>query len=86
MNQRAAFRETLQLAIASAMPEGVESDPLSLAHLRDMWRRIETYPPGDFTEAKLGRWLVSPQCALVAADVGVTLDDVKAINMRWAEQ
>ena len=83
MNQRAAFRETLQLAIASAMPEGDPEDPLSLAHLRDMGKRIRQV---EFSDAKLGRWLGWAQCALVAADVGVTLEDVKRINLKWAEE
>ncbi len=81
MNQRAAFLSTIQLAEARGMPEGAPEDALSLAHMRDMLGRITA----NHSEAKLGRWLGWIQCALVAADVGVTLDDVKAINMRWAE-
>lgn len=81
MNQREAFDATVRLAVASAMPEGDAADGLSLAHLREMRQAIET---GEFSEAKLGRWLGWAQAALVAADVGITLDDVKAINMRHA--
>ena len=81
MNQRAAFKETLQLAIASAMPEGDPADPLSLAHLREMWFRLDD----NFSDAKVGRWLGWAQAALVAAGVGVTLEDVKQINLRHAD-
>ncbi|WP_239591355.1 hypothetical protein [Mycolicibacterium tusciae] len=31
---------------------------------------------------KLGRWLGWAQCAVVAANVGLSLDDMKAINQR----
>lgn len=39
----------------------------------------------DFSEAKLGRWLGWAQAAVVAANIGVTLDDVKALNKRFAD-
>lgn len=77
MNQRAAFLETVRLAIDLGMPEEPDTT-LGLAHMRDMLTRIRA----DFSEAKLGRWLGWAQCALVAANVGVTLEDVKRINMR----
>ncbi|SLJ67445.1 Uncharacterised protein [Mycobacteroides abscessus subsp. abscessus] len=32
--------------------------------------------------SKLGRWLGWAQCAVVAAGVGLTLDDMKTINQR----
>lgn len=81
MNQKAAFIETVQVAIDRGMPENPGS-PTGLAHMRDMLTRIRA----DYSDAKVGRWLGWAQCALVAAEVGVTLDDVKAINMRWADQ
>ena len=80
MNQREAFRETVELAQMIGMPEA-PGTPLGLAHLRDMERRIDA---GDFSPSKLGRWLGWAQCALVAANVGVTLEDVKQINLRYA--
>jgi hypothetical protein len=69
MNQREALRETVRLAAEVGMPELPGSD-VGLAHLRDM---AATAEGGDFDEAKLGRWLGWTQCALVAANVGVTL-------------
>jgi hypothetical protein len=76
MNQRKAFDDTVALAIERGMPMNEGSD-IGLAHLLDMQQRITP----DFSEAKLGRWLGWAQCALVAACVEVTLDDVKHINM-----
>jgi len=62
------------------MPELPGSD-VGLGHLRRMAATAET---STFSEAKLGRWLGWAQCAVVAADVGVTLADMKALNMKWA--
>ncbi|MCW2315277.1 hypothetical protein M2322_000811 [Rhodoblastus acidophilus] len=59
----------------------------SIEHMRDMMRRIDTNSdataPNGFSEAKLGRWLGWLQG--VACGLGVlTLEEAKAINMRWA--
>lgn len=83
MNQREAFTETIDLAIVRKMPLNPGSD-LGLDHLIDMAGRLDDHP--EYSEAKVGRWLGWAQCALVAANVGVTLDDVKAINMRHATE
>lgn len=63
------------------MPDLPGSD-LGLAHLRDM---LATVDQSDFSPSKLGRWLGWAQCAVVASGVGVTLADMKGINMRWAD-
>lgn len=78
MNQADAFRETVRIAEQRGMPEMPGSD-LGLHHLRSMLATIST---SKFPDAKLGRWLGWAQCALVAADVGVTLADMKALNSR----
>lgn len=80
MNQREAMRETVQIAEAAGMPEMPGSD-LGLAHLRQMAATVAT---SNFSEAKLGRWLGWAQCALVAANVGVTLADMKELNAKWS--
>jgi hypothetical protein len=80
MNQLAAFRDTIALAEDRGMPEYGES--LGLAHLRSMYERAES---GGFSEGKLGRWLGWAQCAVVAACIGVTLDDMKLINWRHSD-
>ncbi len=80
MNQRAAFDETVNLAVEKGMPT-LSGSSLGLAHLRDMQQRIWT---SEFSESKLGRWLGWAQAALVAANVGVGLEDVKQINLRHA--
>lgn len=81
MNQRGAFRDTLRLADRHGMPELPGSD-LGLAHLQEMAAKVEC---SDFSEAKLGRWLGWAQCALVAANVGVSLADMKELNAKWAD-
>jgi hypothetical protein len=81
LNQFAALRDTIALAERSGMPEMPGSE-LGLGHLRSMLARVAA---SDFSAAKLGRWLGWAQCAVVAADVGVTLDDMKALNQRHAE-
>lgn len=80
MNQRRALRETIELAEQRGMPALPGSD-VGLSHLRSM---LETVEKSDFSEAKLGRWLGWAQCAVVAANVGVTLTDMKALNMQCA--
>lgn len=56
---------------------------LGLAHLRSMYERAKS---SNFSEGKLGRWLGWVQCAVVAANLGVTLDEMKALNLRHAER
>jgi len=86
-----AFKETLELAVKLGMPEVKDLQPeLDYQHLVDMYIRIteaiEGFSDEDkFSEAKLGRWLGWAQAALVASGVGVTLEDVKAINMKYME-
>lgn len=82
MNQYEAFRETLQLANFMHMPAMVGTN-IGADHIADMWRRINA-DPSAFSDAKLGRWLGWAQACVVAAGCA-TLDDVKAINMKWAE-
>lgn len=56
-------------------------------HLQDMVERVEaamSMPGMEFSEAKLGRWLGWMQGAVVAAQVGLSLDDMKAINVSYA--
>lgn len=79
MNQTEAFRETVAMAVAAGMPE-LPGSELGLAHLRSMQERILP----EFSSSKLGRWLGWAQCALVAANVGVTLEDVKRLNLKWS--
>jgi hypothetical protein len=79
MNQRQAFKETIELATARNMPLWYDSE-VGLAHIKGMYERITD----DFSEAKLGRWLGWAQCAVVAAECA-TLDEMKAINKRWSE-
>lgn len=76
MDQRAAFDATVELAEAKGMPRFLGGS-ISLNHLFDMQSRITD----DFSDAKLGRWLGWAQAALVAANVGVTLEDMKQLNL-----
>lgn len=85
MNQLAAFRDTIELAEQRGMDEHGES--LGLRHLRSMYEQAQAFQSEweTFSEAKLGRWLGWAQCAVVAASIGLTLDDMKAINQRHAD-
>lgn len=83
MNQREAFDDTLALAAKMGMPALPDSS-LGFAHMKDMRFRINL--DGNFSDAKLGRWLGWAQAALVAANVGVTLEDVKAINRKHSAE
>lgn len=69
------------LAVERRMPN-LPGSTTGLNHLLDMQARITD----EHSPAKLGRWLGWAQAALVAANVGVTLDDMKAINKRYADQ
>lgn len=78
--QHRAFDDTVSLASTHGMPLK-SGDPLGLAHLMGMRSRAQAY-----SGAKLGRWLGWAQCAVVAADIGLTLEDMEAINTRAAEE
>ena len=79
MNQREAFAETIEAAERAGMP-ALPGSELGLDHVKDMFARLQP----KFSDAKVGRWLGWAQCAVVAAGVGLTLEDMKQINMRWA--
>lgn len=84
MNQLAAMRETLTLAQEHGMADIAGfAEGCDYWHLQDMVERVD---PDTFSEAKLGRWLGWAQCAVVAAGIGLTLDDMKEINRKWADR
>lgn len=78
--QHQAFADTVFLASQQGMPLNPGS-PLGLAHLMEMRIRAQA-----FDGAKLGRWLGWAQCAAVAADIGITLEDMQTINTRASEE
>lgn len=80
MDQLQALRDTVSLAEDCGMPElPNDTDGLGLSHLRDM---LSTAQRGGFSSDKLGRWVGWAQCAVVSARIGVTLNDMKALNAR----
>lgn len=81
MNQKQALADTLELAEAHGMPE-LPGSELGLEHLRQMNATVQA---SDYSASKVGRWLGWAQCAVVAADIGLTLNDMKQINMRQAD-
>lgn len=87
MDMRKAAAETLQAACAAGMDQ-VSSDipELDYPHLVEMYNKLCVYhgEEEEFSEAKLGRWLGWMQAAVVAAQVGLTLEDMKQINKRNA--
>lgn len=82
MDQLAAMRWTLSRAHEHGMHdvEGL-AEGCDYWHLQDMVERAQA---GEFSEAKLGRWLGWMQCAVVAAGIGLTLEDMKEINRHHA--
>lgn len=83
MNQLAAMRETLTRAQERGMDDiqGF-ADGCDYWHLQGM---VERARAGEFSDAKLGRWLGWMQCAVVAAGIGLTLEDMKRINLSHAD-
>lgn len=77
MDQIAAFEDTVRLAESRRMPE-LPGNSLGLDHLREMLSEVKS---GQFEPGKLGRWLGWAQCAAVAADIGLTLEDMRIINI-----
>jgi hypothetical protein len=76
MNQLGAFNDTIAIAEQQGLPE--HAGVVGLAHLRSMYEQAAS---SNFSESKLGRWLGWAQCAVVAAAIGITLDDMKEINL-----
>jgi len=79
MEQVEAFRETVALAAKHGMP-AMPGSELGLDHLRVMLNTVEGQ---SFDEDKLGRWLGWAQCAVVAAGVDISLNDMKTLNARY---
>lgn len=78
MNQLKAAEDTMTFASLLHMDEiKINTPELDYKHLRMMLIRMQTEP---FSEGKMGRWLGWMQCAVVAARIGATLDDMKKIN------
>lgn len=88
MNQLAAMKETLTRAQECGMADiSGFAEGCDYWHLQDMVERAEAAmnAPGlEFSEAKLGRWLGWMQCAVVAAGIGLTLEDMKELNREHA--
>lgn len=83
MNQREAFKDTVELADKRGMQYTDHRMPpdTTFQHIVSMRDRVALSP--DMSEAKLGRWLGWAQCAVVASGVA-TLDEMKAINRKHA--
>lgn len=84
MNQREAFRETLEIARANGLDNCNSDYPeLDYTHLLDMYNRIIAADAAGepFSETKIGRWLGWAQ-ACVVMNGGGDLEDMKEINKR----
>lgn len=84
MNQREAFRETLEIARANGLDRCTSDHPeLDYDHLLEMYNKIlEADALGEpFSETKIGRWLGWAQAAVVC-NGGGDLQGMKDINMR----
>lgn len=90
MDQLNAFRDTLHLYRQRATkwhvlsnPEGNVATGCDLEHAHEMLAKIEARP-GNFSPAKLGRWLGWLQGSMCALGI-ITLEEAKEINKRWAD-
>lgn len=80
MNMIQAARDTMELAQLSGMGLKTSAYPeCDYNHLMDMLEKMEEE---EFSEGKMGRWLGWMQCAVVCADIGLTLHHMKEINRR----
>ena len=83
MNMIEAAKETLAKAEAAGMDILTSDIPeLDYPHLQLMLSRMQV---NEMSEAKIGRWLGWMQAAVVAADIGLGLEDMKEINKKWAD-
>ena len=80
MNQRKAFKATMDLAYERGMHLLHLRADMNFGHLEDMWRRVSRE---EMSESKLGRWLGWAQATVVASGVA-TLEEMKQINRRWS--
>lgn len=84
MNQREAFRNSLEVARANGL-DNTSSDQseLDYPHLQSMYNRIIAADAAGepFSETKIGRWLGWAQAAIVSQGGG-NLNDMKEINQR----
>jgi hypothetical protein len=79
MNQLQAFRDTIALAKSKGL-HLTRVPELSMTHLEGMLARIES-DPDRFSPSKLGRWLGWAQAAVVSWGDGITMEDMKRINL-----
>ncbi len=88
MNQLAAFADTLNAAEHAGMDfikPNRFAEGCDFQHLREMYgKALDGYRNGTFSDTKIARWLGWAQCAVMAADIGLTLENMKAINRRHA--
>lgn len=84
MNQREAFRESLEVARTNGLDRCTSDySELDFDHLQDMYTRILAADASGepMSETKIGRWLGWAQAAIVA-NGGGDLTVMKEINMR----
>lgn len=83
MNQLAAFRDTVTLAQEHGMADiSGFADGCDYWHIQHM---LERATAENLSEAKLGRWLGWAQGVVVAAAIGITLEDMKELNKRHVD-
>lgn len=89
MNMLAAMKDTLELARKYGMDNSSsDNTELDYSHLVSMYERAQAgHEDGTpFSEGKMGRWLGWMQAAVVANGFGPSLEDMRAINMKWSEK
>lgn len=82
MNVLEAMRDTMKMAQERGMQNVQTPDPtLSWSHMVAMANKMSTE---QMSYGKLCRWLGWMQACVVAANINVTLSDMKEINRRHA--
>lgn len=85
MDMIGAFRDTLQQALVHGMHTMELPADMDYAHLKDMLSVIESCEQSSSSKmspSKLGRWLGWAQACVVAANIGLTMEDMKEINKK----
>ncbi len=77
MNQLHAMRDTIDLVSKRGYPPGLDQEgDISMSHIAEMYVKMSQ---GEFSDAKMGRWLGWAQGVLCARGI-LTLEECKEIN------
>lgn len=82
MNMVDAAKATMDRAYLAGMRAG--SSPIKELDYDHLWWMVSQMREIEMSPSKMGRWLGWIQAAVVAANVGLSLEDMKNINRVYA--